>query len=406
MSQLKKKISPYYRLVKRTIFCVISFLRIVIPARKNYWAFPVHFVKNSFCDNVEAVFEHVKGDPSIRKIIFTKGVKPVLENAVNVTLVNLYSFKAIWLLSQCKVIFIHHSLSLDFILKFKPYRYFLFKRAVVVNVWHGIPIKYIRAMLPHAKQLDEHKHFKLIVASSKIDRVVMATAFHPVPIENVFITGLPRNDYLLKATNELPSSMQKQLDTIASIKSSKKLLVYAPTYREVKKGGRYYNFSMQEIEQLKTLLQQNNAVLGLRPHHEGESRKQFKSIVDNEIFFDLGTDVIPEMNMLIRGSDLIITDYSSLFVDGLYMNKSMVCFAYDLEYYKNVERGLFYDFEFVFPGPVCQTFDALTKSLQQYFSGSREGAEKIDGLKKLFFDHTDSKNAERVTWQVKSMLNL
>ncbi len=389
----------------RTIYSIICLFRFVLPAKKNYWAFPVHFKQGSFSDNMRPVFEEVKNDATIRKIIFTTDVSPEIENAENTIIVNLLSFKGLWLLVQCKVIFVQHSLLRDFRLQSYLYRQLLLRRAFIVNLWHGIAIKYIQYLDNTSVGLDENRYYDLVISSSKTDRMVMASAFYPITVDKVAVTGLPRNDYLIKEKGELPQSYNRQLDALDKIKGAKKLIVYAPTYREIKKGGDYYLFSTDEIAQLRAMLKQNNTVLGFRAHYYKNSKVNYELLVDNEVFFNLGQETFSDMNMIIRNADLIITDYSSLFVDALYINKPVINFVYDLEHYSKTQRGLFYDFENVAPGKICTTFEMLVPSIKNFLdSKSIIDTEKYDFLKKLFFDAIDGENAERVVRFVKSKI--
>jgi CDP-glycerol glycerophosphotransferase (TagB/SpsB family) len=84
--------------------------------------------------------------------------------------------------------------------------------------------------------------------------------------------------------------------------------------------------------------------------------------------------------------------------------KPVISFAYDYDHYANTERGLFYDLEHVFPGPVCKTFDELANSLEGVFDKSVELDEEMYALKRrVFFDHVDANNSWRVVKKVKTL---
>ncbi len=382
------------------IICLISFIR--KPNKKN-WAFPVHYVQGTFSDNVFAVFEKVKSNPEIKKIIFTKKKKIDLTDAVNVEFSNVFSLKGLLKLSQCGVIFIQHTLLLDYALRWPFFAVALLKRTIGVNLWHGIAIKQIRASHPNPKDTEEHEHFKMIISSSKVDKLVMISAFNPIKPQRVFVTGLPRNDFLLISENKLPAEYLSQLYFIDKIKGSKKLIVYAPTFRDSKT---YYPFSDNELNRLKSLLKEHNAILGFRVHYfDFATRNQFLALVDNELFFDFGQNVINDMNLIIRKSDLIITDYSSLYVDAMLLNKPMISFAYDLENYRDVERGFYYNFETVFPGNIHSTFTDTLETLELFFQNKYQiNSDKYNSIKQLFFDFTDSENTERVLGEVTKLI--
>src|SRR5690606_24880561 len=93
---------------------------------------------------------------------------------------------------------------------------------------------------------------------------------------------------------------------------------------------------------------------------------------------------------------------SSCFIDYMLTGKPAVSFAYDHDRYLEVERGAFYDLDFVFPGPVCRSFEELAAALDSLFDppGELERAA-LAWKRRLFFDHLDARNAARVVQRVK-----
>lgn len=152
------------------------------------------------------------------------------------------------------------------------------KRRVVVNLWHGVALKRLlyaanQNTLQHtdrvAYRTQERKHYAGLIASSDIDSYAMAAMFYPLNYQQIWLTGLPRNDFLTQAEELLPRYIQDSLKQIQHIKQGKKLIVYAPTYRQtsVSETAYYYQFTQTEIDALKQLLREQNAVLGYRPHY-------------------------------------------------------------------------------------------------------------------------------------------
>ena len=69
MRVLKKNIRLIYTLVLKNIFFL---LEIVLPKNKNYWCFCTWQGYPHTMDNPRAIFEVVKNDPKITKIILLK----------------------------------------------------------------------------------------------------------------------------------------------------------------------------------------------------------------------------------------------------------------------------------------------------------------------------------------------
>jgi len=100
----------------------------------------------------------------------------------------------------------------------------------------------------------------------------------------------------------------------------------------------------------------------------------------------------------------LITDYSSCFIDFMLTDKPMISFAYDLDHYAEVERGLFYELEHVFPGPVCRDFTALEQALENSLAPPDALATaSYQWKKRTFFDHYDDCNAARLVQRVKQL---
>lgn len=99
-----------------------------------------------------------------------------------------------------------------------------------------------------------------------------------------------------------------------------------------------------------------------------------------------------------------MTDYSSCFIDFMLTGRPMLSFAYDYDHYANTERGLFYDLEHVFPGPVCRDFDHLMTGLEQIFlTPGVLDSSSYEWKRQIFFDHVDDGNAWRVVTKVKQL---
>lgn len=390
----------------------------------DYWAFATHHLHTGrFIENQRAIFEHVKNDESIRKIIFYRGPTPNLEieGGIRYEAVRLGSLRSFLLLARCKVLFVTHSISMDFSLRWGGRQFSILKlnmrQRIVVNLWHGIPLKRLlyaanEETLKHTDRIqyrfEERKHYAGLIASSDIDSYAMAAMFYPANYRQVWVTGLPRNDFLLQEESLLPVYIRDSIKRIRDIRKNRKLIVYAPTYRQtdVSDQAFYYQFSDQEIAKLQVLLHANNAILGYRPHYFKNSSQYFNldKYIDDELIFDFSQAKVPEFSALARECDLLVTDYSSVFIETLYLGKPAICFAYDLEHYKSSQDGLLYDLSLVFPGPACTDFEGLLEHLGRALqTPAPRQTQKIQDIQKFFFNFRDTANAERVVQRIKNL---
>lgn len=387
------------------------------PKRNYLWAFTTHHLHTDrFIENQRALFELVKTDPAIRKIIFYRGRPPELriEGAVNYEIVRHGSLKGLCLLAQCKVVFLTHSISMDYSLRWDNGRFNILKLAlrsrVVVNLWHGIPLKRLiyaanESTLRHTDRVKYRAQERLgyagLLASSDIDSYAMAAMFYPLNYRHVWVTGLPRNDFLRQDEDRLPSYIQESLRLIRTNRSGKKLILYAPTYRQtgISNSAQYYQFSNSEISNLKDILHAHNAVLGYRPHYfrNSDNYFNFDEYIDNELIFDMSQKKVPEFSALARECDLLITDYSSVYIEALYLGKPIICFGYDIEHYRTQEDGLLYDMDLAFPGPIVTQFDDLLEAITAGLGLERSAVlQQQETARKLFFKYSDTLNSQRV----------
>jgi CDP-glycerol glycerophosphotransferase len=310
----------------------------------------------------------------------------------------MLSFAAMWYLLRARVIVVQHSLYLD-LSPLRMHNRFFFNMVgrVVFNTWHGIPIKSLLAESSgiHIRPIRREKKNYHLCASSNIDQLAMTVSFFPVPPPNVHVTGSPRNDFLAREEKNLPGYCRRQLDHIRNATKGRKLVVYAPTYRETRLGGSYYSFSDDEIRTLRQLLRDNDAVLGLRLHYFNR-HVSYAHLVDDDLVFAMDQSDIPDMAMLIREAHVIVTDYSGLFVDAIYLGRPVVSFAYDREHYMKTQRGFVYDLQLVSPLPVCESFDALTALVSSLLSGPTQlMSGEYRCAQSIFFSQIDSENGCR-----------
>ena len=394
----------------------------LVPKRADYWAFATHHLHTGrFIENQRAVFEQVKGDASIRKFIFYRGRAEdfQLEGAINTEVVEHGTLRGLARLARCRVVFVTHSISMDFSLRWSGRAFSLLKLAmnqrVVVNLWHGIPLKrlFYAANDDTRKHLDrvpyrsqERRRYAGLIASSEIDSYAMAAMFFPLNYQQMWITGLPRHDFLTTDEARLPRDIRESVEMIRHRRQGRKLVVYAPTYRQtgINPDARYYQFSDDEIARLKAVLRANGAILGYRPHYFKNSREYFNldQYIDNDLILDCSQAVIPEFAALARECSLLVTDYSSVYIDTLYLGKPLISFAYDLEHYQTQQDGLLYDMSLAFPGPVCRTFTDVLAALETTLAApSADLAAEQAVARTLFFKYHDHMNSQRVVEHVR-----
>lgn len=169
--------------------------------------------------------------------------------------------------------------------------------------------------------------------------------------------GLPRNDRL----TDYKESDVKEVRNRLGIAENKKVILYAPTFREFQKGS-----SREVVLDIPLDLQHWQEILGrdfvilFRAHYEVARHMRLE---DYPVFLDVST--YPELNDLMLAADGLISDYSSIYFDFSLMQKPMYCFAYDYEEYME-KRGLYFKLEEELPCHVHRDEESLLEELLRY----------------------------------------
>ena len=100
--------------------------------------------------------------------------------------------------------------------------------------------------------------------------------------------------------------------------------------------------------------------------------------IDN---FNLLLDYDPQLDIypLLKHTDMMITDYSSIYFDYLLLDKPIIFYPYDFEQYTKDDRNLLFDYESMTPGPHCQDQTSLEKTILQELENSGRNFSKQRG---------------------------
>ncbi len=366
------------------------------PKHPDWWAFPVDEYTGVFSGNERAIFEVVRDDPSIRKIILTREA-PVTAEGVNVEVVPLESPRGQHLLMRAGTILIKQN-------RDSSVRYPVSSELHnLIQVRDSIPLRRT-GFASAGRQLEfdlvtqEQAGYRAVISSSKVDRLAMTASFYPLTFHQIWNTGLPRNDFILRDEDQLPDDYRTELDKLRTLVGDRRLVLFMPTFRNAQSEG-YYRFAPDEIAWLDSWLHTNNCVLGVR-EHMADSARLYSAQLTGLPILDLSDREFSHVEMLYRASTALVTDYSSAFIDYMLTDKPAISFAYDYESYL-MERGGFYDLELAFPGPICRSFAELRSALGPLIRTRPD--ESYEFCKRLFFDHVDDHSSARVVEKIRDL---
>lgn len=259
-----------------------------------------------------------------------------------------------------------------------------------IQCWHGTPLKKLGFDLEHYAEnkgnlrevrenyLGEARKFTRMPSPSSFYTEKMISAFHLKELgkENILLEkGYPRNDRLFSATEREIAEIRRKL----SIPEGKKVILYAPTWRENQHvPGEGYRYQLQaDFHEWKRALGGEYVIL-FRAHYF------ISNLFDFDAFGDFVRNVSDwdDVNDLYLISDILITDYSSVFFDFAVLERPIIFYMYDYDAYKNEMRDFYFDIR-ILPGPVVKTQEELLKSvmdLPQIVEKYRERYERFDEM--------------------------
>ena len=211
------------------------------------------------------------------------------------------------------------------------------KHTFYFDTWHGTPIKKMGAdVSSDSKSFIGKGKWKVdaFTCQGEFEANIFGRVFKTIGRGKMKIIGLPRNDIYANYSKDDVIAIKNKLN----ISNDKKIILYAPTYREYDKSGSVqYQMSIPiNIKKWEKELG-NEFILLFRAHYEVARNL---NIQDNDFIKDMSN--YPQLDELMIVSDMLISDYSSIYFDYSIMHKPMLCFCYDYDRYAK-ERGMYFD---------------------------------------------------------------
>jgi CDP-glycerol glycerophosphotransferase (TagB/SpsB family) len=390
------------------IVCIPLYLfSLLVPKNPNIWIFGAWF-GHRYSDNPRYVFEYVqKHEPNIRAIWLSreKNIVSTL-NKSGYEAYELRSIKGFWLSCRAKVAFVCSG----------PDDVNLVGglRAFKVQLWHGIPLKKIKADDDKTRLNTKGIAFKfvrfiwmslfpfdnekwdLIVTSGSEMTIRMTSAFKSFMSRKgqVVELGNPRSDYLLQSPDE------KIREKVTQNSDVKRIICYAPTFRGA--TNTLNLFDGLNTSKLDVLLKKWDALLVIKLHFR--DRERFSDInFSKNVHFVINNN-LDDINLVLPHVDILITDYSSVFFDYLLFDRPILFSPFDLDTYLSDERGLYEPYKNAVPGDICMNWDEILDKINNTLQGTDNFQKERKIQQQRFFNHIDQNNAERVTNYVKEQI--
>ena len=236
----------------------------------------------------------------------------------------------------------------------------LHKKRLIINLWHGVPLKKIALLDPNLQKA-ARIYFKKIFSENYT--CILTTSHELIPLmarsfavseDKIKVWGQPRNDGLFQRNDcrEILGQLFPDLPEYT------KTVLYAPTFRDY---GQVQLFPFKDFDQkqLEAFLDEKNMLLFIRTHvaEQGSAAPY----LGKRIRF-LGNEQAEDVTGILNIFDCLITDYSSIYIDYLLTDKPMVFLPYDRQQYLD-GRGMNFDYDDVTPGPKPETFNDFLDAL-------------------------------------------
>lgn len=322
----------------------------IFPIKKNNILFISYNGTQVSC-NPKYIAEYLKSNyPNKYKLIWAVSDKEKFKdlNENGYELVQYNSLDYIYTILTSKVVITNVTISSHIPLRKKQY---------IINTWHGGGA-YKRSILNENKISKVVKDtyaskFNLYLSSCKrfSDMVIRGTFGFEGDILEV---GLPRNDIFFSSNKIIKEKIMRKYSI-----NNKKILLYAPTFRDINKNVTY-EFDYERVLEALEKSFAGQWILLVRMHHFIKDRCLF-DFNDNRI---IDVSQYPDMQELLYTSDVLITDYSSCIWDFSLMKKPCFLYTTDLNSYKK-ERDFYIDIN-KWHFPLCQNSDELVNSILNY----------------------------------------
>ncbi|WP_436940545.1 CDP-glycerol:glycerophosphate glycerophosphotransferase [Staphylococcus xylosus] len=276
------------------------------------------------------------------------------------------------------------------------------KDQLYIQTWHGTPLKRLANDMKDVKISNtptaEYKYnFKLetqrwdyLISPNPYSSKIFKSAFW-LSNHKLLKSGYPRNDLLVNNKNDL--DYIKQIKQKLNIPKNKKVVMYAPTWRDdeyIEKGK--YKFDIKlDLDKLKCSLSDEFIVL-LRMHYLIAEKLNLEDYEN----FVIDVSHHGDISELFLITDCLITDYSSVMFDFGNLKKPQLFFTYDLEKYEKELRGFYLDYYSELPGPIYTTSEELIEGILNIDLIRNEYNKKIEQFYRRFCQYEKGKSSNYV----------
>lgn len=392
-----------YKPFKIAIEMFIYPISFITPRNKKIWIFGA-WAGKAYSENPKYMFEYVNQNHKDIRAVWISRNKKIVERLQNKGYESYYylSLKGILIALRAGACFESEG-NTDVCL-------YTVGRAKVIQLWHGMPFKKIGNDAVGWKNLtsvtgsDKWRHFinqpeksYYMVASEKMGEI-MQSAWN-AHRSRIFVTGFPHNDMYVPPIPSFP-----YLEQLKKNNPGCKVVLYMPTHRNFGSTGKP-QFTIEDLKSLNVFLKEHGIYMIFKPHiHEMKNYLHFENELSHIIFAN-DPDIFGDPYEYSPSCDALITDYSSIFIDFLGLNRPIIFFPYDLDYYVTQDAGLYFDYENTVPGPIAYNWEQVTNALDEQLKCDSYEAKRLQ-CRQFLNPYNDGQNRKRIYSQVLKIMKI
>lgn len=347
-----------------------------------------------FAGNTKYLYLYLKKNTNYKLVWITKSDKLLKElKEIGMNVLPRYSLETIRTLRRARAVFVTHGYVDTLAIKYSP-------KTVFVQTWHGGDIKIVGInTIPYFKniiysnltrflglKLRFHQLFDYMVSPSKAEKPIkiLVDSFK-FPKKRILPVGYPRNDIFFSKDKTLKEKLRQKYNISDNYE---RIVLYAPTYR--RNFVAKFPLSDEEIFRLNQLMKETKTLFLMKAHLKilNINFKEYENIqiVNRE----------SDTQEILYIADILISDYSSITLDYLLLNRPVLLFPYDYDNYIK-ERGINYDhLKDIAPGPLLYTGKQLIEALRNISKIAKEYKSKREELRDYFNAYNDGNSSRRL----------
>ncbi len=220
-------------------------------------------------------------------------------------------------------------------------------------------------------------HYAIAPSESFVDRMMED---YQVGRDKLWVTGEPRNDVFFKERSPKTS----------------RIISFLPTHRYEMSGCtndafRFFSDYGFNAEQMDSLMEELDATFYMKFHHLHAGQKELVQLFEKHPRLKIyeEEDAVP----LLLKTDLLISDYSSVFCNFLHLNRPLIFYFFDHDEYTSIQ-GITSLLDNP-PGSVCKNWNEVEAAIRRAFTND-EFCEQREALRKQLYPFDDGRNCERI----------